>query len=140
MKTPTGTSRPENGGAPTALDEHQPIPKGMTLSTYIRDRFEEFAVGKPQLHIESRAHLIAVTEVGEAYSAGSLAAGEALEEAGVAMEKSWSTVGDDRVSAGCLGNEDAGWIPLNDDFPSGHQRPLRFPGCRCDLLMQAKED
>jgi DNA-binding MurR/RpiR family transcriptional regulator len=43
MKTPTGTSRSENGQAPTTLDEHQPIPKGMTLSTYIRDRFEEFS-------------------------------------------------------------------------------------------------
>jgi DNA-binding MurR/RpiR family transcriptional regulator len=42
MKTPTGTSRAENGRAP-ALDEHQPIPKGLTLSTYIRDRFEEFS-------------------------------------------------------------------------------------------------
>jgi DNA-binding MurR/RpiR family transcriptional regulator len=43
MKTPTGTSRSENGQAPTTLDEQQPIPKGMTLSTYIRDRFEEFS-------------------------------------------------------------------------------------------------
>jgi DNA-binding MurR/RpiR family transcriptional regulator len=45
MKTQTGTSRPENGRAASApVDpEHQPIPKGMTLSSYIRDRFEEFS-------------------------------------------------------------------------------------------------
>ena len=44
MKTSTGTSRTENGRAGAALEpEHQPIPKGMTLSTYIRDRFEEFS-------------------------------------------------------------------------------------------------
>ena len=43
MKTTTGTSRHENGRAPSALEEHQPIPKGMTLSSYIRERFEEFS-------------------------------------------------------------------------------------------------
>src|SRR6187431_3724046 len=44
MKTTSGTSRTDNGRADTALEaEHQPIPKGMTLSTYITDRFEEFS-------------------------------------------------------------------------------------------------
>ena len=43
MKTTTGTSRHENGRAPSPLEEHQPIPKGMTLSSYIRERFEEFS-------------------------------------------------------------------------------------------------
>src|SRR5262245_10141798 len=43
MKTSTGTTRPENGRAPSTLEVHQPIPKGMTLSSYIRDRFEEFS-------------------------------------------------------------------------------------------------
>src|SRR4026209_1678957 len=45
MKTSTRTSSSTNGPAPEgALDsEAQPIPKGMTLSTYITDRFEEFS-------------------------------------------------------------------------------------------------
>lgn len=102
----------------------------------ISDRFEQFAVGKPQEHIKSRAHLVAVTEVGEAYTESTLQMGQLLEDAGVPQEKSWLTSGDDRVSDGCRNNEHAGWIPLKDDFPSGHQRPLRFPGCRCDLLVQ----
>ena len=107
------------------------------LARRITDRYEEMAAGKPQLHIDSRAHLIAVTEVGEAYSAGNLMAGQVLEDDGVPMEKAWDTVGDGRVSDGCAENAAAGWIPLPDAFPSGHQRPLRFPGCRCDLLMRA---
>ena len=44
MKTTSGTPRPANGPAGTTLeDEQQPIPKGMTLSSYITDRFEEFS-------------------------------------------------------------------------------------------------
>ena len=45
MKTSTRTSSSTNGPAPEpALDgEAQPIPKGMTLSSYIRERFEEFS-------------------------------------------------------------------------------------------------
>jgi DNA-binding MurR/RpiR family transcriptional regulator len=44
MKTSSGTSRSENGSTDTALEtEQQPIPKGMTLSAYITDRFEEFS-------------------------------------------------------------------------------------------------
>jgi DNA-binding MurR/RpiR family transcriptional regulator len=39
----TGTSRSENGRGTALEAEHQPIPKGMTLSSYIRDRFEEFS-------------------------------------------------------------------------------------------------
>lgn len=98
----------------------------------IRDRFEEFAIGKPQQHIQSRAHLIAVTEVGEAYEeSGFLAAGD-LQSGGLQMEKQWRTVGDGRVSAGCRANGGEGWLPLNQAHLSGHQHPLRFPGCRCD--------
>jgi DNA-binding MurR/RpiR family transcriptional regulator len=43
MKTPSGTSRTENGPTSTLEEPHQPIPKGMTLSAYITDRFEEFS-------------------------------------------------------------------------------------------------
>jgi DNA-binding MurR/RpiR family transcriptional regulator len=45
MKTSTRTSSSSNGPVTEAgLDgEAQPIPKGMTLSSYIRDRFEDFS-------------------------------------------------------------------------------------------------
>lgn len=104
----------------------------------ITGRFREFAVGKPQLHIDSRAHLVAVTEAGEAYEEGSLEVGQSLRDAGIEMEKKWSNVGDSRVSDGCRANTAAGWIPIDDAFPSGHMRPVRFPGCRCTALYQRK--
>ncbi len=94
---------------------------------------------KPQAHIDSRAHLIAVTEIGNAYEAGSALIVRDLQDAGLQMEKKWLTVGDDRVSDGCRNNQAQGWIPLAQSFSSGHQHPLRFPGCRCTALYQRKQ-
>jgi len=68
-----------------------------------------------------------------------MAGGFDLDAVGLGMEKYWSTMRDDRVSDGCIENEDAGWIDLAKNFPSGHVRPLRFPGCRCDLLQRVSE-
>lgn len=101
------------------------------IAREIRKRYREMAVGKPQQHIRSRAHLIAVTELGNAYSAGNLASVGAMKDNGLKMLKSWLTRGDDKVSEGCKDNEAAGWIDVDDEYPSGDQRPLRFPGCRC---------
>jgi len=97
----------------------------------ITSLYSEMAVGKPQQHIDSRAHLIAVTEAGNGYEEGNLAVVRDLEDGGLRMEKKWLTVGDDRVSDGCQANQDEGWIPVAQAFQSGHARPLRFPGCRC---------
>lgn len=122
---------------------NQGIKSGTSYNDIARqliEKFDHFAIGKPQEHIDSRAHLIAVTEVGEAYAEGNLQAGQELQSAGIAMEKAWSTSADERVSDGCRDNAAVGWIPINDAFPSGHQRPLRFPGCRCDILMRRKKE
>ena len=111
------------------------IDKGLgydTVARRITKRFSEFAIGKPQLHIESRAHLVAVTENAMAYENGGRMLVDEIQATGIDMEKSWHTVGDDRVSAGCRDNADAGWIPAGDGFPSGEQNPPRFPGCRCN--------
>ena len=107
------------------------------LAKALHQRFEEFRVGTPQAHLRTRAELIAVTEVGDAYCEGPLLAGRDLAAAGFKMTKSWLTVGDDRVSAGCNENESASAIALESQFPSGHMRPLRFPGCRCSLQTYA---
>lgn len=104
------------------------------IAKRITERFAEFAEGKPQQHIDSRAHLVAVTEIGNAYEEGNLIVAENLAGMGLPMEKAWQTVGDGRVSAGCRDNAAAGWIPLDQAFPSGSDRPLRFPGCRCTCL------
>lgn len=97
----------------------------------IRAQFDDFAGLKPQKHIRDRATLVAVTEAGQAYEAGSQQVALGLADVGISMEKYWHSVGDDRVSQGCRDNEAAGWIAMTELFPSGHARPLRFPGCRC---------
>jgi hypothetical protein len=117
------------------------VEQGLSYDQVAKDitaRFREFAVGKPQRHVDSRAHLVAVTEAGEAYEEGNAIVGQTLADAGIEMEKKWSTTGDNRVSDGCRRNQSVGWIPMADAFPSGHMRPLRFPGCRCAALYQRK--
>lgn len=105
----------------------------------ITAKFEQFAAGSPLEHIDSRAHLVAVTEIGDAYTEANLIVAQDLQAAGIDMEKFWSTVGDDKVSQTvCLPNEQQGWIPVSQEFQSGHQRPLGHPGCRCDLLTRRK--
>jgi len=105
----------------------------------IIERFEEFGIGKPQEHIDSRAHLIAVTETGNAFEEGNRIVVKNLQDAGIEMEKSWSTVGDGKVSDGCVANEADGWIGVDQPHTSGHQRPLRFPGCRCEERYRRKK-
>jgi len=109
------------------------------MAKALTDRFEEFAIGKPQHHIQSRAHLIAITEAGNAYEAAGRAVVDDLAAAGLTIEKKWLTVGDDRVSDGCRENEGDDWISLDSEFTSGHQHPLRFPGCRCTILYRRKQ-
>ena len=104
----------------------------------IISRFAEFAVGKPQLHIDSRAHLVAVTESANAYEASHRVVVDDLMDGGLAIQASWLTVGDDRVSDECRANQDQGWIPASEEFQSGHAHPPRFPGCRCCALYRRK--
>jgi len=100
----------------------------------ITDRFTEFRIGQPQKHIQSRAHLIAVQESAQAYEHGNMIVARDLEDAGLEMEKSWLTVGDDRVSDLCRGNQAEGWIPLNQMFSSGADRVPGHVACRCTTL------
>lgn len=104
------------------------------MARALREKWRQFAAPVPQRHLRDRAGLIAVTEIGNAYSAGTMMAAEALAARGFRMEKSWLTVGDERVEPECSGNEAEGWIPLDTEFSSGDQRPLAHPGCRCALL------
>lgn len=103
------------------------------LARALRKLFKDFGRAVPQRHLRDRAELIAVTEIGQAYIDGQLDTAQRLVYGGAQIEKSWLTVGDDRVSDGCRGNEAAKWIPFAQTFPSGHAAPLRFPGCRCAM-------
>lgn len=100
------------------------------LAKSIQEMFTEFS--------DARARMIAVTEIGNAYEEGSLLAARELKLAGLVMEKSWLTAGDDRVDPECEANAEADWIPLEENFPSGHARPLAHPNCRCTMLSRRK--
>lgn len=95
------------------------------LARAIKDTFNTFS--------SQRAHLIAVTEIGNAYQEGNMIVAHDLQASGLTMEKHWKTVGDDRVDPDCKANDDEGWITVANTFSSGHQRPLAHPRCRCVL-------
>lgn len=108
------------------------------ISQAIIAKYSDFAVGRPQAHIHSRAHLIAVTEVGNAYEQGADIVARDLQGRGVQLEKKWAGPRDDRTSSDCLGNMDEGWIDFDKAFSSGKHRPLNHPGCRHTLLTRRK--
>lgn len=110
------------------------------IAKAIKSKFEEFAVPSPQKHISNRAVLVAVTELANAYCEGNAQVGDYLQSNGVKMMKAWQTLEDDRVSDGCKENEQAGWIPIDKEFPSGHMHPPRFPGCRCDFMQEILDE
>jgi hypothetical protein len=104
-------------------------------------RFSAFSARAPgPKALRNRAQLIAVTEVGNAFEEGTLKAAQAIQASGIDLEKRWLTVGDGRVSPQDIENGAAGWIRLGELFPSGHERPLSHPGCRCTLLTRRAEE
>ena len=76
-----------------------------------------------------RSQLIARTETANALSEASL---DSMKDMGI-EGKEWVTVGDDRVSDECRGNEAEGVIPVNQAFSSGAMAPPQHPDCRCTV-------
>jgi hypothetical protein len=115
-----------------------------SVAEELRRKFDSYHDGliraeSPQEHIRDRAELIATTVAGDAYEAATNATAQQLAAAGLVMEKSWLTVGDDRVDVECEDNENDGWIGLDDGFSSGQLRPPAHPACRCTLLYRRKQ-
>lgn len=81
-----------------------------------------------------RAELIAMTEVANANSQGSLAGLQLASEAGADIQKGWLVLEDGCDI--CQQNADAGFIALDAAFPSGDQCPAAHPNCRCALTNQ----
>lgn len=77
-----------------------------------------------------RAELIATNEAGNAYEAGNRAFADSIVDSGVEMEKSWN-VSESDVCDICTGNQDDGWISIDQAHSSGDQEPLAHPNCRC---------
>ncbi len=101
----------------------------------LRAEFQDFS--------RDRAHLIAVTEAGHAYEHGNREAVQQLVDAGLEMEKAWIAVGDEDTCPICEGNDEAGWLPMDEEFPEGGMTTEdSHPGCRCATeyrVMEAKE-
>lgn len=106
------------------------------MKTQIRDLYSGFSARSAQKFTSNRAENIAVTEVGNAYSEGSLQQGKQLSAAGTDMEKAWALAADPCPI--CEPNGDDGWIDIDDVFSSGDDRPTAHPTCRCSLLVRAK--
>jgi len=109
------------------------IDEGMdydTIAKRITKRFGEFAIGKPQEHIASRAHLVAVTENANAYEHGQRELVDEIQAVGIDMEKAWSGPDDEHTSDACRDNMAQGWIPVDRAFVSGAENPPNHPGCR----------
>lgn len=84
-----------------------------------------------------RAEMIARTEVGEAYTHANLEMTRDIgKELGVKTEKRWLTTDDD-LDELCASAADDGWIPVDDTFSNGMDRPLAHPNCRCDVEFRA---
>lgn len=94
-----------------------------SIARELRTAYDGFA--------RSRAQIIAITELGDAYEAGSRTVVDGLTTLGLEIEKQWLDVGDRRVDPVCASNAAEGWIPLEAAFGSGHQHPTAHPGCRC---------
>lgn len=109
------------------------------MAKAITDRYADFAVGRPQEHIRSRAHLIAVNETAEAYGEGNLQVALEMQERGMIMEKHWGMSPDEKTCEMCLGNAAVGWILVEQTFPSGHQRETAHPACRCNTQYRRRK-
>lgn len=107
-----------------------------SIARQIVGRLEQYATGDASAKIRSRAHLIAVTEVGTAYVQGNVMVGEQLTDAGLELEKAWLTAEDEGVCPECDGNAGEEYIPFGESFSDGNDEPPGHPGCRCDLLQR----
>lgn len=80
-----------------------------------------------------RAEMIARTEAVNSYQRGLTTLGT---ETG-AVGKEWQSSNADDI---CATNANAGIIPINDKFPSGHGEPAAHPNCRCGMVLIYPED
>lgn len=85
----------------------------------VKETFESFS--------EVRAGMIAQTESNDAYNWGRV---ELASSAGF-EEKAWDP--DGNACPVCLDNVDAGWIGIDEEFPSGDDAPTAHPNCDCSV-------
>jgi hypothetical protein len=84
----------------------------------IQSTFEDFS--------DTRAGLIAQTEVADGYNAGRRETALSLDF----DEHAWETESGDPCPV-CEANEAQGWIDIDEDFDSGDDAPTAHPNCLC---------
>jgi hypothetical protein len=100
---------------------------GLTSGEIQRGLMEDYAFSP------ARALTIARTESAFAHSRGAMNGyRETSNHFKMKMEKLWSIA--EEACDECIENNDAGWIPLDDTFPSGDDASPAHPNCRCDIL------
>jgi hypothetical protein len=67
-----------------------------------------------------------------------LAAGKVATMKTALFEKRWITDGDPCEE--CDENALVGWIPSDEEFPSGHDEPDAHPNCKCSLETRRVDD
>ena len=87
---------------------------------------------------EARATKIADYEVGVATGAGAQAGRDEAVKAGVELDKGWFC--DENPCEDCQENQDAGWIPNDEEFPSGDMAEIAHNGCKCHTESRVKDD
>jgi hypothetical protein len=83
-----------------------------------------------------RAKTIAVNEIAIGYEGGNRLFAQSLQDDNIILEKKYQTSEDDKVSDLCQGNQDEGWIPLDQYHQSGVMNPPGHVNCRCYEIYQ----
>lgn len=86
---------------------------------------------------ETRAELIAGTEINRAFMGGAL---ETWRKSKVVVGKQWILASTHDRDDECDENAMAGKLKLNETFPDGSLMPPAHPNCKCSLLAVLKPD
>jgi len=89
------------------------------------------AIADSYLFSDSRADMIARTEIAKADVAGNMSG---YRESGVVTGKVWLLGSEHDIDDPCNDNADAGEIGIDDVFPSGDDAPPQHPNCVCDVV------
>lgn len=92
------------------------------ITKAIKDTFQDFS--------DTRAGMVAQTEVNDAYNEGRL---YTAINAGF-DQKAWDPDGE--ACEICMANVDAEWIGIDEEFPSGDMAPTAHPNCDCSIDFQ----
>jgi len=86
----------------------------------------------------SRAQTIARTEIVNAHEGGKLVGWKSVEKAGIPLEKRSILASNENHCPDCIKNAEAGWIPLDADFPTGHPMAPFHPNDLCATVARKK--